>query len=536
MINLAIMAFNLLPRAAARRRAHRARADARRCATARCRPARTSTSRRSGWCSWARCSSSSSSQGHRASVPAHARPRQRSPGDDHGCPSAPLDRRSRSSWRPPRSLARRRGGAPARRPGRPARGAAHRSRACASAGNHHLGAAASSKGGRPAHGRPVEAALARAAAAAARLPARRLRGDRRRSTATTATSTRRVRRGAAARRTTRARRVVEFEVTRARSRASRAVDLAGVRPIPRSELRRSLLAQPRRAYDPAFLQLDVLQDARRCTASAAIPCACVDTLVAPRRARRRARAVQLRRHEGPQSTASASIEYFERPARCANRSAGARCCCSPATSSASSRLDLSLERHVRRPGCSARCRCRRCSTRRRASVDLLIRVAARPARWIDVRRRQRHERPLPRLRRAVGPPQPRHARARRRAGRRAVVVRRRPAARRGAAATLTEPWLLRRAAARAGRRLLPRAARPATTAWHNLYTPARRQPRLHVHALPRAEPHLAADAGARRTRSCTSDYSIDCPARAIADDHDTGCEPDDHALPPTRCG
>ncbi len=173
---------------------------------------------------------------------------------------------------------------------------------------------------------------------------------------------------------------VEFEIREgALTRVSR-VELDGVNHYPVADLRRGLLAQPQRAFDPAFLQLDVtrirtLYQERGYLVG-------VDTL--SRRGLPDSAHVEVRYgvDEGPEYRVG-RIEYIGSPKQIRDRLGRRELLLKPGDLFRMSRLDLSKE-HMYSTGLFRQVQVTQLPDTATGTMDLLVRIQPRPARWVDV--------------------------------------------------------------------------------------------------------------------------------------------------------
>jgi outer membrane protein insertion porin family len=172
---------------------------------------------------------------------------------------------------------------------------------------------------------------------------------------------------------------VEFEVREGLLTRVSSVELAGVPHYPESELRRGLLAQPRRPFDPVFLQLDALK-IRALYQERGFGVS-VDTL-----SRRGVPdsvhvAVRYGVTEGPQYRVG-HIQYIGDGKL--RESLGRReLMLRPGDVFRRSRLDLSVE-HMYSTGLFRQVQVTTLPDSAAGTMDLLVRVRPRPARWVDL--------------------------------------------------------------------------------------------------------------------------------------------------------
>ena len=173
--------------------------------------------------------------------------------------------------------------------------------------------------------------------------------------------------------------VVEFLVTEGPLSRISKVELAGVRQVPDNEVRRTLFAQPRRPFDPAFLQLDVLRIRTVYLERGFL--AHVDTLSR--------RGVPDSTHVAVRYDVDEGIQY--RVGRIdylgsgnLRESLGRReLLLRPGDVFRRSRLDLSVE-HLYSTGLFRQVQVSTPVDTALGRMDLLVRVQARPPRWVDL--------------------------------------------------------------------------------------------------------------------------------------------------------
>jgi outer membrane protein assembly complex protein YaeT len=173
--------------------------------------------------------------------------------------------------------------------------------------------------------------------------------------------------------------IVQFDVTEGPVSRISKVELAGVNNAPENELRRALLAQPRRPFDPAFLQLDVLKIRTLYLERGFL--AHVDTTA--RRGVPDSAHVQVRYgvDEGPQYRVG-SISY--RGTGRLRESLGRReLLLHPGDVFRRSRLDLSVE-HLYATGLFRQVQVSTPVDSANGRLDLQVRVQERPPRWVDL--------------------------------------------------------------------------------------------------------------------------------------------------------
>jgi outer membrane protein insertion porin family len=173
--------------------------------------------------------------------------------------------------------------------------------------------------------------------------------------------------------------IVEFGITEGPLTRVSTVDVTGSAHYPPAELKRGLFAQPGRAYDPVFPQLDVLKI--RTSYQERGYFAAVDTSARRGVPDSAHVAVRYDMVEGPRYTVG-RIQYFGNGKL--RESLGRReLLLKPGDVFRTSRLDLSRE-HMYSTGLFRQVQVTTLPDTSAGTLDLLVRVQPRPSRWVDV--------------------------------------------------------------------------------------------------------------------------------------------------------